>query len=146
MNPIEHFLIILEAAETVAPVESAVWFAAALDNYLIKGIDLDKSFSLKPKDGHCSWRTVYRNVQRNEHLREAFKHCIGKSVNPRVKELKKQILRFEPVVWPRLHSSEEPPEQFSNLWKALFYAYKTGATIPTSISQLTKIVDGYYPA
>lgn len=131
ISPVDKLLRVLAVVERSGDKDLTAWLSEGLDGFF-EGVPLEVGLDLHSKGaGQEKPLTVWRRFQRDQALREAYRHIQGRNQLDKVKQLKKIITR--PGMEGRNHASE--------LWRAVAKAKGTGMNIPTSMSRLTDIVD-----
>lgn len=81
---------------------------------------------------------------RDEALRDAFEHCDGDCTAACLRQMVTAIRRFD-ATWRRVRHEVEPPARLTPLQRCLFAAWRSGARVPSSQSQLRRIVSSNTP-
>jgi len=123
-HPIDRLLVVLDVVQAHAPPDLARWFSLGIDAFMNGRGGLEDGLALTSAGNERRPLTDYRLRQRNRHLRAAWACCPGKSPWARSCELARRIRRFDNLEWPRLRRLEQPPENASELRRALFAAFK----------------------
>lgn len=139
LKQLSRLLAILEAGQPV-PHDVADWFIAGAECFLDgEEKTLCKALGLR-KRGHASALKQRQLANRNEWLREAYKHVSlnGSGSWDRCKRLAGSIQQFETRTWPKLRDLSTPPDRLSELQRCLFHARKA-AQLPFTPEQLSNI-------
>ncbi len=132
-NALKFLLQTMVSAESALPPEVAAWLTDGINQHLTDGVPLDQALGLVGGSRTAGYQ--YRMQQRDRHLKAAAELLADGSCPPwrRAQELKKAINRFEGAIWPRLRHHNQPPENLSELRRALFWARKLNmAPLPSS--------------
>lgn len=143
-NPIERLIRVSNTINQHADSETARWFNDGINHYLSSRDrpSLDNALGLASTgQGKPSERTRYNKWFRDKLIREAFS-----LINPDAKStarcdaLASEIRDFESRLWPKLMDLVEPPTNSSALRRLLFFAAKTGETLPSSWRSIYRII------
>ena len=125
------------------PSDCKQWLLSGIDAYLA-GSPLDEALNMKTDPGSRHPAKLHYMALRNKALREAWLHCDGIHDTQRTESLLRHLDLFERIFWPSHRALKKPPQQFSKLrtaiWWALFYAEKRQQPVPRSKRQLCEIV------
>lgn len=131
-----------ELARDYASSDDAEWVRNGVNSFM-EGEPLAESFGLStaPKSRHPS--KLYYMKMRNRSLCNAWK-LSGEHDDLRTEVLIKQNEEFELFFWPSHKHLNEPPEQWIELRKQIFWAFyfaaKHGNPVPKSKSTIDEIV------
>jgi len=107
-----------------------MWFTDSLESYLFGGVEtLDEACGLNGKNGSRKAKTVLLLEIRDNHLLKAWELVSDDeklSSWGRSQRLSKEVSKFCSIVWPRVRYFDEPPENYNEFKKSLFYAVKYG--------------------
>lgn len=139
-DPVECLLQLQEAAQSGAvSTDVANWFGQGIEAYLLQRGTLDQCLKLTGGGGIRKALTRHLTSKRNYHLRQAWSEIDGASPWRRSVALATQIQRFESILWPRWRDLTAAPVNCSRLRLHLFEAFRTGASVPVSLSQIHEI-------
>jgi|MTBAKSStandDraft_1061840.scaffolds.fasta_scaffold109108_2 hypothetical protein len=129
-SPVDRLLAVLKTLERSGDSELADWFRQCLDGYF-SGTDLEEAFDLCSQGaGQEKPLTLWLRFQRDQAIREAFRHIQGRNQVDKVTQLRAALMR------PMGSGSYA-----SGMWRAVDKARRTGLHVPTSMSRLTEIID-----
>lgn len=133
VDPIAALLSLADAAASGRPVPEpvAAWLVSGVRSYLNDREPLDVALGLRAPGWSPATRLAY--ARRNQALRAASALVDGPA------QLSREITRFESRTWPRWKGLPSPPARASDLDRTLDQAFRTGAPVPASARQLSRI-------
>lgn len=140
-EPLLNLLMLADAAQEgrPAPPEVGQWLAESLEAYTALGLSLERALGIVGEPSRRKAGTVWRQLERDKYLREAWAECEGTPYQ-KSRELAKAIAKFD-VTWERWRAQglTEPPEEAPKLKKLLFEARRRGGELPISIRRIHDI-------
>ena len=140
---LKRLIVALEVGETI-PQEISDWLLDGAGKYkMLRGkTSLCVCLGLRGR-GKDSAETIDAREERDRWLIEAMKHTNIDGVVSweSCKRLSKAIKRFQSVTWIRIKDTTTPPDDA--LKRCLFFAFKTGISVPESSKQLRNIAKKY---
>jgi hypothetical protein len=131
-KPAEDLLAVMDIVSQHAPEDIAQRFCNAVDDYFenpnIK--TLDEALQLcAHKQGSSPSKKLYRTHKRNQLIHQAH-GLLEMDRTKASKKLARIANEFQLSTWPDVRNLEEPPEEWSQLRKCIFKAYKYKPSFP----------------
>jgi hypothetical protein len=125
--------------------DDARWLADRLQNYFDaapRGLTLDLAFDLSPAPGQVSWWTARAIEARDSALRElAARFYSGRKPASQAYQIERQALRYAASTWRFDRERPDMPKEYTDTAaESLWWAFKSGATMPLSKRQLQSIL------
>jgi len=133
----------MEVLHEHATPDVSSWFSHGVNRCMDGGGSLEKCLGLSTKNGGAHFAKRHFLQLRDQACREVLSSCDGKHQKQRIENAHEHIEQFEKRFWPGHKHLSEPPKQWSNLRKQLFfyfmYAKKSGSRTSLSDRQYYEI-------
>jgi hypothetical protein len=141
-KPVERLVELAAQLDKNPAANQSHWFIEAIADWLNGDApSLDAALGLTADGpGKRTALTKWRRQQRNKWICAAADCVEGAGSWQKSVNLAPEIKTFEAIIWPKWKTKKEPPNDASQLRRALFYARQYGGRLPGTAQGIDDVI------